>query len=412
MQPSTRRPIDPIWLVMALFVSARLMMVLIWPMEDLSRYGDYDVLFRLAAFSKDGNLPFVHYWSEYPPLFPWLNVLIYQISGDSFKNYALLLPLVLLAFEAGALLLLYRLAVDLYGRERALQVSWIYAALYVPVFIWLGTFEAITSCCLLGALWALSHGQPGRSGLLIGLGTLTKLVPLALLAVVWRVHGWRAVLICGAIVGLMCLACLGPLYALGPDFTLASLQAQFAKSSWQTIWAIIDGNLTNTGNFGPLAQRFSSTAAGVPLHNPSRLPAWLTGLPFAALGVFVMTRPVRQGMRHAPILMALLIMLFFLWSKGWSPQWQLFLIPLLLLALAPGRAVMFILVLGFVNLLEWPVILSRGLTQLLPLTVVLRTLILALLAWELYRELTAAPQSLAASPAVDETADNRATAGN
>jgi hypothetical protein len=412
MRHSTQRPIDSIWLVLALFLSARVMMVLTWPVEDLTRYGDYDVLFRLAAFSQAGNLPFIHYWSEYPPLFPWLNVLIYQVSGDSFKNYALLLSLALLAFEAGALLLLYRLAVDLHGRERALQVSWIYATLGIPVFIWLGTFEAMTSCFLLAALWALSRAHAGRSGLLIGLGALTKLVPLVVLPVVWRGRGWRATLASGAVVVLVCLACLAPLYVLGPDFTLASLQAQLAKSSSQTIWAIIDGNLANTGNFGPLVQRFSPAAAGVPLHNPSRLPAWLTALPFAALGIFLMTRPIQRVGQHVPILTALLIVLFFLWSKGWSPQWQLFLIPLLLLALAPGRAVMFILVLGFVNLLEWPVILSRGLTHLLPLTIVVRTLILALLGWELYRELIAAPQSLAAVPPGDEPTDNWVVASN
>jgi hypothetical protein len=46
-----------------------------------------------------------------------------------------------------------------------------------------------------------------------------------------------------------------------------------------------------------------------------------------------------------------------------------------------------VIVLGFVNLLEWPVILSRGLTQALPLTILARTLLFVLLAWELYRQM-------------------------
>lgn len=409
MQFPTRRPADPIWLVVALFVSARLMMLMAWPTEDLTRYGDYNTLFRLAAFSGAGNLPYVHYWSEYPPLFPWLSVLVYQVSGDSFKNYALLLSLVLLIFEVGALYLLYRLASDLYDRDRALQIGWIYATLFIPAVIWLGTFEAITSCCLLGALWAIQRARSVRSGVLIALGALTKLVPLALLIVVWRMRGWRAALIGSAVVLLVCLACFGPLYVLSPEFTLASLQSPFAKSSWQTVWAIVDGNLNNTGNFGPLAERFSATAAVTPLHNPSRVPLWLTLLPFVALVLFVASRPVRCGDRHAPLMTALLVVLLFLWSKGWSPQWQLILIPLLLLALSPGRAVMFILVLGFVNLLEWPIILSRGLTQLLPLTIVLRTFILAVLAWTLFRELLTAQPSLVASPGVDDATDKRPT---
>jgi hypothetical protein len=233
---------------------------------------------------------------------------------------------------------------------------------------------------------------------------------LVLLVVIWRIWGWRAVLISTVVVGLVCLATLGGLYTLSPEFTRASLQAQFAKSSWQTVWALVDGNVSNTGSFGPLAQRFSPEAALTPLHNPARVPAWLSVLPLLGLGIFVATRPVRSCGRHGPILAALLIVLFFLWSKGWSPQWQLILIPLLLLALPPGRAVMFILVLGFVNLLEWPVILSRGLTQLLPLTIVLRTAILALLGWELYRQLIAWPNDAPLAPGHQEPSSAQATA--
>ena len=49
---------------------------------------------------------------------------------------------------------------------------------------------------------------------------------------------------------------------------------------------------------------------------------------------------------------------------------------------------LFIIVLGFINFLEWPVILSRGLNQLLPLTIIIRTLIFVLIAYELYQMLT------------------------
>jgi hypothetical protein len=123
------------------------------------------------------------------------------------------------------------------------------------------------------------------------------------------------------------------------------------------------------------------------LHNPPRLPSWLTLIPFALLGLFIFTRPLVRDRHDGLIFSTLTIIIFFLWSKGWSPQWQMFLIPLLLLTLPLRRAVMFVIVLGFVNLLEWPVILSRGLWELLPLTVIIRTLIFVLLVWELYRQI-------------------------
>ncbi len=387
MQSSTWRSPEPIWLVLMVFVSTRLMMLMAWPAENLTLYGDYVHSFGLGALSGTGNLPFVHYWSEYPPLFPFLNLVLYRLSGEVFKNYALLLSLTLLLFESGSLYLLYRLAADVWSEDRAARVGWTYAALYVPVFIWLGTFEAITTFFMLAALWALRRARPGWAGVFIGLGALAKLWPLALVLVAWRERGWRSALTSGLIALLVCLAILGPLLVLAPDFTLASLQAQVSKSSWQTVWAMLDGNLENTGNFGPLDERFDPARATATLHNPSRLPIWLTFVPFAALGLFIIRRPVRQDGRDMPIFAALLITLMLLWSKGWSPQWQMVTIPLLLLSLAPGRAVLFVVALGFVNILEWPVILSRGLTLLLPLTIAARTLIFALLGWVLYREL-------------------------
>ncbi|MCS7259354.1 MAG: glycosyltransferase 87 family protein [Anaerolineae bacterium] len=383
----------PVWWTLLAFLSARLMILMIWPAEQLTHYGDYHFFFRLAALSEIGHWPFVHYWSEYPPLFPLLvNLPLYWLSGGVFKNYVVLLGITLLACEVGCLYLLYSLARAGYGQARALRSVWIYAALYVPVFIWLGTFEALVSLFVLGGIGAWLRRRDGLAGLCLGLGAMTKLWPLGLLALAWRAGGWRSVWRSGLVALSVCLVFLAPLYILSPEFTVASLLAQASKSSWQTVWALLDGNLSNTGNFGPLIERFSPTRATAPLYHPSRVPAWLTLLPFAAIAVFALTRqPAQCVARDIPTMAALLVMLFFLWSKGWSPQWQLVAIPLLLLALPWERAVLFIVVLGLINALEWPVILSRGLTSLLPITIGLRTLVLAVLTWELYQRLTSSP---------------------
>jgi hypothetical protein len=171
------------------------------------------------------------------------------------------------------------------------------------------------------------------------------------------------------------------------------------------VWALVDGNVT-TGNFGPLADHFDPTATAAPLNNRAVIPSWLTLIPFGLLGLFVLTRPrvLADGYEDAIIFTAFTFVLFFLWSPGWSPQWQTFLIPLLLLALPVNRGLLFVIVLGFVNLLEWPVILSRGLTDLLPLTVIIRTVIFIILAIDLYQRLrkSASPRFLWALPEVEE----------
>jgi hypothetical protein len=389
---SNRRVIGPnlpgdFPLILLLFLSARLMMLMIWPAENLTLYGDYRYYFDLASLSEAGHIPFIHYWSEHAPLFPFLNLALYQLSGGVLKNHVLLTSLAMLVFEAGSLILLYLLANDIRDKNQAVQVSWVYAVLYVPAFMWLSTFEAMTAFFVLLALFFSRRNRLWLTGLVVGLGTMTKLLPIVLLAMVWRTHGWRAALIGGLAALLVCAVVLGPLLALSPDYTLASLQAQMGKSSWQTVWALIDGNVENTGNFGPIADRFDPAKARQMLHNPPRLPSWLTLIPFALLGLFIFTRPLVRDRHDGLIFSTLTIIIFFLWSKGWSPQWQMFLIPLLLLTLPLRRAVMFVIVLGFVNLLEWPVILSRGLWELLPLTVIIRTLIFVLLVWELYRQI-------------------------
>lgn len=403
--------LTPIWWTLLVFLSARLMILMIWPAEQLTHYSDYHLFFRLAALSETGQWPFVHYWSEYPPLFPLLlNIPLYWLSGGVFKNYVVLLGVMLLACEVGCLYLLYALARAGYGQARAWRIVWVYIALYVPVFIWLGTFEALVAMFVLGSVWAWLRKRDGLAGLCIGLGAMTKLWPLGLLVLAWRIGGWRSLWRSGLIALVVCLIFLAPLYWLSPEFTLASLQAQASKSSWQTVWALLDGNLNNTGNFGPLIERFSPERARSPLHHPPRVPAWLTLLPFAAIAAFVLTRqPAQRAARDIPIVAALLLMLFFLWSKGWSPQWQLVAIPLLLLALPWERAVLFIIVLGLVNALEWPVILSRGLTQLLPITIGLRTFLLVVLAWELYQRLVS--PSHGAKPSAAPTADGATVTG-
>ena len=397
MDTTGNRLLSGFWVVLALFLSARLMQLVIWPPEMLTLYGDYDYYFRLAALVRSGQLPFIHYWSEYPPVFPWLNLALYELSGGTFRNYVVITRLVLLGFEAGSLYLLYRIAAGSRGPDGALQVAWVYLALYVPAFIWLGSFEAITACLVLLALFSLRRSRPWITGLIIGLGAMVKWLPLLLVATVWRQRGWRGGLVSGLAAVSVCLVMLGPLAWLSPDTTLASLTAQASKSSWQTIWALIDGNDANTGSLGPIAERFDPARAGVPLHNPSRLPWALTAIPFAGVGLFALTRPRRRQIDDDLVFTAFAFILFCLWSKGWSPQWQMFLIPLILLSLPLRRAVMVVLTLGFINVLEWPAILSRGLTALLPLTVIARSLIWVVLAWELYQRLVHPPSAIGAA---------------
>jgi hypothetical protein len=359
------------------------MMLLAFPPENLITYGDYQYYFNLAELTQRGLYPFIHYWFEFPPIFPYLNIGIFLAAGQQLKNYIVLLALVLLLVDCANLYLLYRLALLLYGRARAISIAWIYTALFVPVFFWLGNFDALTTFFVLLGLYALLREKNKLLLVALGLGTMVKFVPIILSATVWRLRGLKTALLAAAGAMLISLIFYAPFAVANPQMTLVSVQAQARKSSYQSVWALLDGNYT-TGNFGPLSDHFDAKKGTTPFNNPPVIPSWLTLVPFAAFGLFVLTRPrlLPNARLDAVIFTAFTFILFVLWSPGWSPQWQTFLIPLLLLALPESRAVLFIIVLGFINFLEWPVILSRGMTHLLPITILARTLILALLAWD------------------------------
>jgi hypothetical protein len=357
-----------------------------FPPENLIFYGDYRHYFNLADMTRQGYYPFIHYWYEFPPIFPYLNIAVYAVAGQQLKNYIVLLAFVLLLVECGNLYLLYRLAFILRGRARAIQIAWIYTALFVPIFFWLGNFDTLTTFFILLALYSLMRNRSKILAIALGLGTMVKFLPVILLATIWRVKGLRLTLIYGAIIVLISLIIFGPFVLVNPTMTVASLQAQAGKSSYETVWALVDGNYT-TGNFGSLADHFDAAKATQPVNNPARIPTWLTFIPFGLLGLFILTRPRTLSDINFEIVAftVLTFMIFLLWSPGWSPQWQTFLIPLLLLTFPEKRAILFIIALGFINFLEWPVILSRGMNNLLPVTIMARTLVFSLLAYRLYQ---------------------------
>jgi hypothetical protein len=116
------------------------------------------------------------------------------------------------------------------------------------------------------------------------------------------------------------------------------------------------------------------------------VPTWLTTLLFGLLYVWLWLRPVAvERTENLLRFSAMTVLLFFLWSRGWSPQWLGMLVPLILLSLPLERAALYLIVLTLVNVVEWPVLLSRGMERWLYVTVPLRTGLFVLLSIELWR---------------------------
>jgi hypothetical protein len=372
-------------LILSLFVSLRLMMAMAYPPQALTSYSDYPYFYALADLARQGYYPLLHYWYEYPPLFPYLSQAVYTVTSG-YHAYATLLASVMLIFEAGNLIFIYLIANEIHDKETSLKVAWIYSCLLVPVFfLWNGLDSLALFFTLLSLLWLLRNRHTS-SAVALGLGLMTKYLPGILLSTVWRFVKARKALGYTLLVAALAVAILLPFAIASPSYTLASLRSQAAKSSWQTVWALIDGNYT-TGLFGPVADHLDPARAGLQLHNPSRTPWFITTPLFGLIYLYLFSRPVDTDNKKTFLsFTGMTLCLFFLWSKGWSPQWQIMLIPLILLVFPNGHGALYCLVLGFVNFLEWPIILSRGLNRLLMVTVPLRTLLMLLLLLEFYRQ--------------------------
>jgi hypothetical protein len=359
----------------------RLLLLAALPYEALFRYGDYEHFFNLAEFARNGpgGWPLIGHWVEFPPVFPYLSLGVHALAGGTPHLYSYILAIFMTICDAANVHLLMRIGSRLSTPSGGVRAAWIYAAfLALPAFGW-WTFEPLAVLWMLLAYDAIVSGKVTRAGMAAGLGTLTKVFPGAVLLLAWRFWPRRRAVIATAAAALVVAAGLAPFLVLSPEMAAASLRSQASKGSWETVWALVDGN-RGTGIFGPLTERLDPSLATVPRGQPARIPHWIPTLVAGVLGVIVFLRTDKQDLRKSAPLLALLFSLIFLWARGWSPQWLAYLAPLLLLALPVGLALGFGLNLVAVSLLEWPVLLSRGAFDLLWVPVVLRTLLLVLLA--------------------------------
>ncbi len=217
------------------------------------------------------------------------------------------------------------------------------------------------------SLYLLLLGKPYLSALTSGVGFMIKLIPLILLPIgaklipqksTWgrlRIPAWQIdfdlqglIIYCFIFIGTV-ITIAFPFYRLNPRLILAPFQITGARTPWETIWALLEGNYT----YGiiPLDMRdLAWTPAGSPA---SRLPwLWIT-LIFALVYAFLYTRPIDwHSPKRITAFTGLTICLFFLYSKGYSPQWLGWLLVFSSLLLPNLAGLLYALILSGVNILE------------------------------------------------------------
>lgn len=383
-----------LWKIPALFLAARLILFVAMPLEGLRGFGDLVNYYHVSGL----GWPFLEYWVEYPPLFPWLSRGLYLVSAGQEHIYDYLLVLVLSCFQAATLAVFYLIAKMIFPPGQVESRTWVYFAILICLPYGWWYFDPIPELFMALGIYYMLNRQDLRTGISLALGTVAKLFPVLILPSIWRSRPRRpAIIVTSLTIGITILA-YAVFYLSSPELTDASLRSQSEKGSWETVWALVDGNF-NTGNFGPLPERYNPAMAQKPQGNPSRLPSYLTLIPFLALGGWVFWH---ARLNHPLSLIAFIGFtwcVFLVWSPGWSPQWVLYLLPLVLLTLPTREAILMAILLVFVNVLEWPVLLSRGYSWALWLTIPVRTLLLILLGYIWYRQMTPGKVGFAYQPA-------------
>jgi hypothetical protein len=358
------------FLLLGLFAVLQLMLLVFFaPGGFFSDYSDYWYYQDMAARMDGGYYPYLHYWVAYPPLFPWLPVGAYWLSRllppapQPQLWFYVTFGLLMGVFAIGNLVLVYLLGLQLYDRPRALRCTWFYALLFGAVFVHAGWFDGSALFFMLLSLYLMFKNRAALSGLAAGLGTMIKVLPLALVPAALKLLPRR--IRYAASVGLVIAITNLPFLLLNPVMFVASWRVLLSQPSWETVWALLDGYYSYgiaSGN------RFDPTQAGID-QRPEFVP-WLAVLAVFGLVYLVIyllpwqlrpedRDPVGRGgwlsrvwdQFRQPALadggpaayglgivafVGLSLNLFMIFSRGYSPQFVLWYLPFLVLALPNG----------------------------------------------------------------------------
>lgn len=354
--------------IVILFVILRVTILLLYtPQGLLNAYTDYQHYYRVAQLSDQGYLPFINSWSEHPPLQAYTSQAVYsfvrwfmpagELNTPTYQIFARLLGLIMLMFETGVLILIHRIATRTWNMERANWLAWVYTALSVPLFYWNASQTSnFVFFTLLAAYWFMTN-QRTASAISLALGMLVKLTPVFLIGSVARFL-WpapkpiaRYVII---VAGVFALAFVPFVLLGGGSWTLASLASNGVRASWSTPWALIDGNW-GVGDVGEVPARTQLELAYRVYGNPPVIPAVLVIIVFGLIFLWLFRHPIDQhSPQHFIWFTTLMLLLFHLWSKGWSPQWAMLIIPFILLSFPNQRGLGLVLIFTLLLFIEWP----------------------------------------------------------
>ena len=300
------------------------------PFADIT-VNDLYVYEQYARLLHDGQLPYVDFGFEYPPLAAlplWLAGVFGRDPASIEWTFGVLMALCLVAGQ--------QLAARLAGGGRdGLTVAWLLVLAPVLIGASLRThFDPLPIAIALAGLLALARERHDLGFLLLGLGTMTKLFPglLAVVALVWLAGRgeWRAALrgaaIFAAVIVVISLPLAGAGYIDSFEFHL-DRPVQIESTPASVLFALGGSDVTGT-NLRP--DRFKSN--GLDGGHAELVETLFAGLLVGALALIVLLAARGRSARHMVLCGLAALLAFVTLGKVFSPQYVIWLAPFAALA--------------------------------------------------------------------------------
>ncbi len=281
--------------------------------EAYTRAGYSDIAALFSARGLDAGVPWVDSPLEYPP---GIGLLAWGAAGiaDTPTSFLVVTGVLLAVAAAVAAALLAR------------EVGWPrpVAVLAGPIVMMAAAvnWDLVTVALAAAGLVAHRHGRDTSAGILLGIGIATKLWPaLLLLAIVpaaWRLRGRRAGVATAVGAGSAWLALNLPVMLLSFDGWRLFLDLNRERvADWDSLWRLLGLRI------------------GVDPPVPT-LNLWVAVLTLVGVGAVLAVTIRRLPAARWHEAGFALVAVFLLVGKVWSPQFTLWLLPLVVLAW-PGR---------------------------------------------------------------------------
>jgi len=270
-----------------------------------------------------GKIAYVNLPYGYPQLAGYLFLLIHMLC-EGLDSFVLLLALLQLPLELLSSLIIYQLASQFVGKEKAVVPAIIYNLSPMVLYTWVARFDCIPVFFSVAALYLFLRKRYTLAFLFLGIGTMFKWYP-ALLGVPFTWYMFQnsvparrivySLLNIVAFCGLISL----PFLILGPETFLRSFGRHLEKGwFYESLWTLV----------GLVVMR------GLPSEYfmPSQYTIYSTeSLLLQAIGCFLVFFLSCKGRKELIGCSAYILLVFVFFVKFFSPQYVVWFSPFLLL---------------------------------------------------------------------------------